>query len=166
MQWICVTWPINDSCCKTSWRNLLIIASALSGGNPVATARVDLSASSSVSFTVVRFACSSCSSRCSMVVNRFVVSSMKVMEDRICCISWSFVLFVCASIVSCVVFVCALSVDCSSSFKAFLYGWIWSWGPLPRSRSVCWTPCKSVYLNVYVHVYANSNVNVFLLLSW
>ena len=63
--------------------------------SPVATARVDLSVSSSTSFGVVRFVRSSL---CSMIVNRLpFFASMKLMEDRCCCISWSFVqsCFVC-----------------------------------------------------------------------
>ena len=52
VQRICLTVPASDSCCKTSCRNFVIVASAMSAENPVATARVDLSASSQVSFVV------------------------------------------------------------------------------------------------------------------
>ena len=150
------TCPVSDCCCKTSWKNFLIIASVVSGGNLVATARMDLSVSSCMSFGVVRFACSSCSSLYSVAVSRSSFSwSMKVMEDRICCISWSFLLFVCALTVSCVFMVCALSVHCSSIRTRSRYSSMagsrifaffglgstlagWSWCPPPKNRSVCW----------------------------
>ena len=130
VQRICVPCPVSDSCCKTSWRHFLIFASVVSGGkNPVAPARVDLSASSSRSLRVVRFVCSSFSSLCSLHGRETCRFSRpwKSMEDRICYISWSFVLFVCASIVFCVIF--CLRVERGSqldsySFKEFLNDWV------------------------------------------
>ena len=49
----------SNPCCNASWRNFLIVASVVSGWNPVGTARVDLSAASSMSFGVAYFICSS-----------------------------------------------------------------------------------------------------------
>ena len=42
VQRICVACSVTDSCCKTSWKNFLIIAFVVSGGDPIAAARVDL----------------------------------------------------------------------------------------------------------------------------
>ena len=83
----------------------------------------------------------------------FVV--VRVHEGRSCCISWSFVLFVRASVVCCVIVVCASSVDCrsirirsrySSMAGSMILPFLWVWvvtrelvvASPPRSRTVCW----------------------------
>ena len=82
---VCVNWPLKASFCITSWSKLLIIDTVVPGGNPVATAREDLSVSSSFSFGVGCFACSSCSSLCSVVVSRlWFCSSIKVLAPCSC----------------------------------------------------------------------------------
>ena len=90
MMWGCVSWLSNVSFRITSWRNFLIVSAVVLGGNPVATARVDLSASSSSSLVIVRFVCSSCSYLLLVVRTR---PSRAITDPSIPNMRW----FICAS---------------------------------------------------------------------
>ena len=131
----------------TSERNFLTVASIVSGGNPAATARVDLSVSSPMSLggtlRLLEVLLYLFHGRESFVVflvherhGRLRVLHQLILRVFRVCLDNVLRVFVCASIVSCVLFVLraerGLQVD-SHKFKVFLHGWIcgpcflWVW---------------------------------------